>query len=46
MDFCKLLPKERLHNSDEQRLELVQQGGHTFFVPADKEVVGITYFTK
>ena len=37
MDFEKLVPKERMMNSglgDENVMELVSKGGHTYFTPA------------
>ena len=33
IDFARLLPKDRMVNEDDHRMELVQKGGATFFVP-------------
>ena len=48
VDFAKLLPKDRLTAIDDHRMELVNKGGSTFFVPvADRESNGgITNFIK
>ena len=46
VDFAKLLPKDKPSSSmDDQKLELVNKGGHMFFVPAERES-GITNFHK
>ena len=46
VDFAKLLPKEKpIPGQDEQRLEIVNRGGQTFFVPAERDV-GITNFHR
>ena len=44
VDFARLLPKERV-STDKTKLELVNRGGQTFFVPA-RETPGITNFGK
>ena len=45
VDFAKLLPKDQL-SSDESKLELIQRGGQTFFVPTEREGSSITSFYK
>ena len=45
VDFNKLLPK--VSSSDDQRMELVNKGGQSFFVPvSDRESSSITNFSK
>ena len=46
VDFSRLIPKERMMQSEEQKMELVCKGGQTFFVPAEREMVGITNFNR
>ena len=48
VDFAKLLPKDKLGSgNNEGRLELINRGGQTFFVPVDhKDNGGITNFNK
>ena len=46
VDFGRLLPRDKLVNLKEQKLELVHRGGQTFFVPADKDTSGIDSFHK
>ena len=45
VDFAKLLHRDKTLY-DEPRLELINKGGHTFFVPAEREVQGVTSFHK
>ena len=46
VDFAKLLPHDKML-SDEGRLEIINKGGHTFFVPAlDRSSAGITGLGK
>ena len=37
VDFSCLLPKDRLNDMDETRMELVNRNGHSYWVPAEKE---------
>ena len=48
IDFTQLLPKDRLSLEKDNRMELVNKGGITYFVPvSDREVSGlITGFNK
>ena len=48
VDFVRLLPKGNKINSwDDNRMELVNKGGMTYFVPvAEREVSGITNFNQ
>ena len=46
VDFARLLPRDRLA-PEEPRLEIVNRGGQTFFVPVDRDSGGgITSFNK
>ena len=48
IDFAKLLPQQRsTYASDETKLELINKGGQTFFVPVNRDQGnGITSFNK
>ena len=48
VDFVRLLPKDRLSSEEDHRMELVNKGGCTFFMPmSDRETSGsISSFTK
>ena len=47
VDFARLLPKDRISKEDDNRLEIINKGGLTYFAPvADREMVGITNFNK
>ena len=47
VDFTKLIPKDRISNEDDHRMEIVNRGGMSFFVPAsDREAVNISNFAK
>ena len=38
IDFARLLPKDRVVKEDDHRMELVNKGGYTYFVPvSDRE---------
>ena len=45
VDFSKLLPHERTFSSSDQKLELINRVGHTFFVPVEIEN-GVTNLFK
>ena len=45
IDFARLLPRNR-GLGDEHRLELINRGGQTYFVPANREVGTISSFHK
>ena len=45
VDFSKLLPKDRSYGEDQQ-MELVNRGGQSFFIPAEKDSGSITNFNK
>ena len=46
IDFAKLLPKDKIVTvQEEHHFELVNRGGQTFFVPAERES-GVTSFQK
>ena len=45
VDFARLLPKNRSYN-DDGRLELVNRGGQTYFVPANRDLRAISNFHK
>ena len=46
VDFAKLLPKDKIATAQEEHcFELVNRGGQTFFVPAERES-GVTSFQK
>ena len=44
IDFARLLPKDRF--SDDQRMELINKGRQSFFVPVSDNSNGITSFSK
>ena len=47
VDFAKLIPRDKVLQEDDQRLEVVVRGGKTFWVPAaDREVQSIHNFSK
>ena len=47
IDFATLLPRDRnSFGSEEQRMELVNRGGQSFFVPSDKDQSLISSFGK
>ena len=48
IDFARLLPKDRVLQEEDHRMEIVSKGGHTYFVPAaDREYNGgVTNFNK
>ena len=47
IDFAKLLPRDRLTKVEDQRMELINKGGSTFFVPVvDREVGTINSFSR
>ena len=47
IDFAKLLPRDRLVQEEDHRMELVNKGGLTFFMPvADRESGAINSFAK
>ena len=47
VDFAKLLPRDRVMKDDDHRMELINKGGQSFFVPvSDRESVGIHSFPK
>ena len=47
VDFSKLLPRDRVSHDDEQRMELVNRNGLTYWSPmADYEQTAITSFAK
>ena len=48
VDLAKLLPRERNLHSEDQRMELVNRGGQSFFIPvSDRDSGGgITSFNK
>ena len=45
VDFARLQPRDRV-STDEPRLELVNRGGQTFFVPAEHDSNPISSFYK
>ena len=46
VDFARLLPRD-CNNADDHRMELINKGGQTYFVPiADREMSGINNFSK
>ena len=45
IDFVKLLPREKLQ-TDEQKLELINKGGQTFFMPASRDSLSISNFNR
>ena len=47
VDFARLIPKEKLLIYDDNRMEMVNRDGRTFFVPAaDKETISICNFAR
>ena len=45
VDFAKLIPKDRLNHDTDHRMELVNRGGMTYFVPvSDRESTQINSF--
>ena len=47
VDFAKLLPRDKVLQEEDQRLEVMVRGGHTYWVPAsDRENVVISGFSK
>ena len=36
VDFSKLIPKDRILQEEDQRLEVVVRAGHTYWVPANE----------
>ena len=47
MDFAKLLSKDKVSKDDDHRMELINKGGQSFFVPvSDRETTGIYNFSK
>ena len=41
VDFARLIPRDRVSTGEDHRMELINKGGQTFFVPvADREVAG------
>ena len=45
VDFGKLIPKDRILATEENRLELVMKGGHTYYVPV-AETTEISNFNR
>ena len=46
VDFSQLLPRDRVH-AEEGKLELVNKGGQTYFIPAvERDAGGINNFGK
>ena len=47
VDFAKLIPRSRVSSEDDHRMEIVNYGGQTFWVPAsDKNSVSISNFSR
>ena len=47
VDFAKLLPKDRVKTQTDDRLEMVNRGGRTYWVPyADRDLGQITGYSK
>ena len=47
VDFSKLMPKDRLNSEDDTRMEMVNKGGMSYWVPlSDKDNVAITSYAK
>ena len=48
VDFARLIPRDRVSTGEDHRMECINKGGQTFFVPvADREVAGsINGFSK
>ena len=48
VDFAKLVPRDRVLSEEDSRLELVNRGGHTYFVPAatSTEMTTISNFSR
>ena len=47
VDFSKLMPKDRLNSEEDQRMEMVNRGGMTFWVPlSDRELTSINSYSK
>ena len=48
VDFSRLLPRDRIVNNDDNRMEIVNRNGRTFFVPAEEtdSSTGITNFSR
>ena len=47
VEFSKLLPKSRVSEEEDHRMELINRGGSTFFVPvSDREIATISNFGK
>ena len=42
VDFAKLIPRDRIASEDNHRMEMVNRGGHSYWVPvADREKTDI-----
>ena len=47
VDFPRLIPREKSFREDNNRMEIINKGGQTYFVPAtDHESTGISNFSK
>ena len=48
VDFAKLVPRDRVLSEEDSRLESVNRGGHTYFVPASasSELTTISNFSR
>ena len=40
VDFAKLLPRDKVQSEDDNRIEMINQGGHTYWVPAKDRNLG------
>ena len=46
VDFSRLIPKNRIISEEDNRMEMINQGGHTYWVPAsDRNTVMISNFS-
>ena len=46
VDFARLIPRDRIQQEEEQRLEVVVKGGHTYWVPVEKDSQAIVNFNR
>ena len=47
VDFAKLMPKDKLTGEEDQRMEMVNRGGLTYWLPvSDQEVTSISSYIK
>ena len=46
VDFARLLPRDRLSDNDDKRMELVNRNGYSYWIPAERDGGSITSFYR